>query len=199
MNFPTRFIFSCLVFCLSIHTVYADVYVDEQSAESGEIRLSNVPVEESYKVLITEPEKVQQPVQAASAKPAKPLPYDDLVTKAALATQLAPALIHAVIAVESQHNAMAVSARGAIGLMQLMPGTARDFQVNNPYNPRQNILGGARYLKSLLQLFEGDISLALAAYNAGPEKVKRYGMRIPPFAETQAYVTRVLSQYQTTY
>lgn len=108
---------------------------------------------------------------------------------AAKATGLSPAILKAVAQVESDFNPDAVSPVGAIGVMQLMPGTARELGVN-PYNPTANILGGAKYLSQLLDQFHHHLALALAAYNAGPGAVERYG-GIPPYAETQAYVKRV--------
>lgn len=102
-------------------------------------------------------------------------------------------LLRAVIAVESGFNPRAVSPRGAQGLMQLMPATARQLGVADPFDPTQNILGGARYLRQLLDTYDGDVSLVLAAYNAGEGAVARHGRRIPPYAETRAYVPRVLA------
>lgn len=103
-------------------------------------------------------------------------------------------LVHAVIHVESRGNPYAVSPKGAAGLMQLMPGTARDLRVQNVFDPAENIGGGTQYLSKLLKLFNGDYSLALAGYNAGPETVKQYG-GIPPFRETQSYVRLVLNKW----
>lgn len=124
------------------------------------------------------------------------LPFHDVISNAALATQLDPALLHAVIKVESGYQPLAVSLRGATGLMQLMPATARQLGVSNVDDPEQNVMAGARYLSQLQREFNGDIRLALAAYNAGPATVKRHGNVIPPFAETQAYVSKVLQAYR---
>ena len=123
-------------------------------------------------------------------------PYAELVSAAATANQLPAALLHAVIQAESSYNADATSAKGAGGLMQLMPDTARELGVTDVYDPKANIQGGARYLKRLLTLFDNDISLAVAAYNAGPQAVLSRGGVIPPFAETQRYVPSVLRQYR---
>lgn len=130
------------------------------------------------------------------AASARPLPFHDVVAYAAKAHQLAPALLHAVIKIESGYQPRATSPRGATGLMQLMPATARQLGVSNAYDPTQNIMAGARYLSQLQREFNGDLSLVLAAYNAGPGAVKRHGNVIPPFPETQAYVPKVLQAYQ---
>lgn len=119
---------------------------------------------------------------------------ESVAREAALPAQL----LHAVIAVESAFDVRAVSPKGAQGLMQLMPATARRFGVADPFDARQNIAGGAAYLKWLLQRFDGDLALALAAYNAGEDAVIRAGFRVPPFAETRAYVPRVLAQLRRT-
>ena len=105
-------------------------------------------------------------------------------------------LLHAVITVESAYNEDAISHAGAQGLMQLMPATAKRFGVQDPFNPQQNINGGSRYLSYLITLFEGNYHLALAAYNAGENAVKRYGNRIPPYKETQNYVRKVMKYYR---
>ena len=121
--------------------------------------------------------------------------YDPIIELAAAASAVESNLLRAVIVVESGFNSHALSPRGAIGLMQLMPATASRFGVSDPYDPRENVHAGARYLKFLINRFGQDIRLALAAYNAGEEAVERNGGRIPPFSETQAYVPRVLKIY----
>ncbi|ALC16564.1 lytic transglycosylase [Desulfuromonas soudanensis] len=114
----------------------------------------------------------------------------EMVRRYATLFDLEEALIKAVIKVESDYNPVAVSSRGALGFMQLMPTTAREMDVKNPMNPAENIYGGSRYLRLMLNQFNGNLDLALAAYNAGPGAVRRHG-GIPPYAETRNYVDRV--------
>ncbi len=117
------------------------------------------------------------------------------INRIAAQHRLEPALMHAVISAESAYNPWAVSPKGAMGMMQLMPGTADRFGVGNPYDPVANMQGGARYLRWLLDQFN-DTRLAVAAYNAGEGAVQRYGNQIPPYRETQNYVVKVLGYYQ---
>lgn len=116
-----------------------------------------------------------------------------LITEAAARHGLSPVLVASVVAVESNFNPRAVSAKGALGLMQLMPETASRFAVRDAFDPAENVDAGVRYLKELLQRFGNDLRLALAAYNAGPERVALYG-GIPPYPETRAYVQKVITQ-----
>tara|TARA_B110000116_G_C16702124_1_gene520337 strand:- start:147 stop:746 length:600 start_codon:yes stop_codon:yes gene_type:complete len=120
--------------------------------------------------------------------------YSVYVDAAATRYNVDKPLVHAIIHAESYYNPVAVSSAGAVGLMQLMPATAKRFGVNDRQNPEQNINGGVRYFSELMALFKGDLSLSLAAYNAGENAVKRYG-RIPPYPETQNYVRKVLKLY----
>ncbi|MCG7927847.1 MAG: lytic transglycosylase domain-containing protein, partial [Candidatus Thiodiazotropha taylori] len=120
-------------------------------------------------------------------------PYIDDIAKQ---LHLHPGLLHAIVRVESAYDPRAVSHKGAQGLMQLMPATAKRYGVENSYDPRQNLRGGATYLKDLLRMFEYDIKLALAAYNAGENAVIKYGKQIPPYPETQKYVKKVLNEFE---
>jgi soluble lytic murein transglycosylase-like protein len=135
---------------------------------------------------------------AADQRGPRPIPppeIEQLVDRNAATWQVDPALIKAVIANESGFDANATSRAGAMGLMQLMPETAAELGVADAYDPVQNVAGGTRYLKALLQRFNGDLHLAIAAYNAGPQAVEKYG-GIPPYAETQNYVAAVLDSYE---
>ena len=125
-------------------------------------------------------------------------PFDAHIAKYAQEHSVDPDLVRAVIAAESDFNPSAVSNRGAIGLMQLIPATAKRFGVANAFRPEQNIEGGVKYLRFLLDTFQNDLKLVLAAYNAGENVVRRYG-GIPPYAETQNYVRRITGRYGETY
>jgi soluble lytic murein transglycosylase-like protein len=130
------------------------------------------------------------------AAPPAGLHIDAAIRNASRKFNVDEALIRAVIYVESRGNPQAVSPKGATGLMQLMPGTARRFGVTDSRDPSQNIHGGTNYLRVLLDLFNGDLKLTLAAYNAGEGAVMKYKNRIPPYAETQEYVQLVLGRYR---
>jgi soluble lytic murein transglycosylase-like protein len=120
--------------------------------------------------------------------------YDDLIVKHAESQGLRPDLVRAVVQVESGFNPGAISPKGALGLMQLMPGTARQLGVKAVFDPEENIRGGTTYLRQLIERFDGSEELALAAYNAGPQAVDRYGNKVPPYRETRDYVRKVRTQ-----
>ena len=184
---------------ISSANVNADVYVDLSQAD--EISISNNTSEQNYTFKIEEPALTNTPANIAAKNRSgsvgnKNLPFNNEVSIAANETEIEPALIHAVITVESKHNPHAQSKKGAYGLMQLMPETSRRFNVLDKNNPKQNILAGAKYLRELLKLFNGDLKLSLAAYNAGPAAVQRFGGKIPPYRETVDYVPKVLKYYK---
>lgn len=185
-----------LVLSLMVFPAYAQQAAGFYTSVSatGTTILTNVRSGPGFSpVKLAEPTPVTRP--SGSSQP-QPQAYTALVSEAANLHDVPEALLHAVIQVESGYNALALSPRGAVGLMQLMPATAVEMGVADIWDPASNISGGARYLKSLMTLFEGDIELALAAYNAGPGAVQQHGRTVPPFAETQKYVPRVLRHYQ---
>lgn len=174
----------------------ADVYSFTDA--NGIEHFSNVPADSRYRLLIAAP--VNEPA-GAPKEPivnwlARSAQYDGVISGAAKAATIQPALVRAVIVVESGFNPRAVSKKGAIGLMQLAPATARRYGVKNIYDPGENVRAGARYLSDLLTRYGSNLELALAAYNAGEDAVERYGRHVPPFRETLAYVPSVMKVYQ---
>jgi len=162
--------------------------------ESAETRKPRAPEDKS----VREPAKIQVPATlAAHHISSGNSVIDALVQEAAARNGLDPCLIISVMRAESSFNRMAVSPKGASGLMQLMPETAVRFGVKNIFDPRENIIAGATYLRWLLERFGGDVRLALAGYNAGEGAVEMYGNRIPPFLETQNYVRTIYTKYST--
>jgi hypothetical protein len=131
----------------------------------------------------------------SASRSAKKSQFNELITQAALRHQVDEKLVHAVIQTESAYNANAISSAGAVGLMQLMPGTARQYGVTDRNDPGQNIDGGTKYLRYLLDLFNSNMDLAVAAYNAGENAVMKHNNSIPPYPETRNYVRQVLSLY----
>jgi soluble lytic murein transglycosylase-like protein len=121
--------------------------------------------------------------------------FDEYIDEAAIRYKMPPALVRAVMHAESAFNPNAISVVGASGLMQLMPATAREMYVKDIFDPKDNIEGGVRYLRVLANEFDGDMVKMVAAYNAGPEAVKKYNGQVPPYAETQAYVRKVIALY----
>lgn len=192
---------------LVVAPAQADVYISK--SPNGGFIISNVkrPGRDVQRVF-HEPVYAGQGIQAPIANDvaaadrsdeksmtASQRPYAQEVSQAAASNDLPEALLHAVIRMESGYNPSAVSVKGAAGLMQLMPDTAREMGVTNVWDPGSNIQGGAKYLKQLMVMFGNDVSLAVAAYNAGPAAVSKRGNVIPPFAETQRYVPSVLRDY----
>ncbi len=180
-----------------IQSAYADIYkfVDAE----GTIHFTDAPTDRRFKIFMRDIKRDRR-LRTTFKVPGyatDPQQYEPIINSLSSKYGVEKSLVKAVILAESGYNPNAVSPKGATGLMQLMPETAKDLNVNNSLDPRENIRGGIRYLRFLLDTFKGDVSLALAAYNAGLAKVSKYG-GIPPYAETQNYVSRVLS-YQKTY
>ena len=169
--------------------------------ENGITHFSNMPhLDRRYKLVYRIPASGQFRPNAWSASAPSAVDISRLVPiidNAARAYGLDPKLVHAVIRAESGYNANAVSTKGAIGLMQLIPATAQRYGVQDSYDPGQNIQGGTRYLRDLLKMFNGNLELAIAGYNAGENAVIRAGNRVPPYPETMAYVPKVLSFYRS--
>jgi soluble lytic murein transglycosylase-like protein len=191
-----------LWFLFQSSAVQADIFRFED--DQGVVHFTNVPTETKYHLYLREYQKANPSSPALKSQKKPPLLTRNLSAEAPVienhiveASQfygLDPKLVQAVIQVESNFDPTATSPKGAQGLMQLMPQTARDMQVADPFQPRENIIGGTRYLKYLLDIFNNDLTLALAAYNAGPEKVNLY-RGIPPYNETKNYVQKVIQTY----
>ncbi len=180
----------------------AEIY--QYTDENGVVHFSNVGVgnAKKYKRIKSEPKRVQY------TEPAPPVPsqtsqitsrnmpsaYLDIIGAACDRHGVDPALVHAIVKVESDFNPYALSRKGAMGLMQLMPQTAVEMNVRNTFSPDENVDGGVKYLRYLLDRYEGNVSLALAAYNSGETNVKRWGT-VPPIRETQNYVKRIMDIY----
>jgi len=177
-------IFIALIFTNANADIYK--YIDE----NGTIHFTNAPTGNNYKKVISE-DKTQPNFKDQSVRT---IDYQQVIEAKSKEYNMKTSLIKAVIRTESDWDAVAVSKKGAMGLMQLMPATARDMDVKNLFDPEENIEGGIKYLRYLLNKFNGDLSLALAAYNAGPKTVERF-RGIPPIPETQRYVKRILSIY----
>lgn len=179
-------LFALLMFCSvmgSFHPVLADIY--RYQDENGVWHYTNIKNDARYRLYIKSPE------ERAAEYIEK---YGTIIEEASSMFSVEPSLIKAVIKAESGFNHKAVSHKGAQGLMQLMPGTADLMRVNNPFDPTENIFGGTRYLRDLLERFGNDMELAVAAYNAGPEAVVSHN-GIPPYQETRTFVQRVIRYY----
>ena len=200
MSAYLRSVLACCCLCICLVCQAGDG-IFGFAAEDGTVYLSNVPDNDRYQMLIP-PADVDGPGHAAGSTRRTKIgaverdQYKALIDQTAATFGLEPALLHAVISVESGYNPAAVSKRGATGLMQIMPETAKRYGVSNLLDPAQNIEAGARYLTDLMRLFNNDMDLALAAYNAGENAVIRSGNRIPPYAETVAYVPKVVGFYK---
>jgi len=182
---------SLLVLLMSISTVHADLFkkVDKQ----GRVYFTDSPEGSGYRLIMRTPKKGSIAYKKFLENRRQLSP---LIRRQASQLKVDPALVLAVIHAESFYDKNAVSRAGAVGLMQLMPKTAERFGVSNRNDALQNIRGGVLYLRHLLKLFDYDIRLVLAAYNAGESAVAKYGNQIPPYPETQQYVKKVVTYYQ---
>jgi soluble lytic murein transglycosylase len=163
----------------------ADIYMYIDS--KGVLHFSNVPTSSQYRLYIKE-----RPGRTIEG--GHPGSYDKIIREASQAHGISEPLLKAIIKAESNFNPRAVSKRGAKGLMQIMPKNFRALNIHNPFNPRENIMGGAKYFKTLHTRYNGKLPLVLAAYNAGPNMVDKY-KKIPPFPETRNYVEKVMKYY----
>lgn len=176
-------------------TSSADIYRYED--EEGIVHFTDAPTDRRFKVFMRDLKKDRElRTKLKYARSVNPAEYEQLIRDCANKYGVSPSLVKAVIHAESGYNPNAVSSKGASGLMQLMPATAKSLKVADRFNPKDNVEGGVKYLRFLLDTFRGDVSLALAAYNAGLSNVAKYG-GIPPFNETRTYVNRVLSYMQS--
>ncbi|RNC69582.1 MAG: DUF4124 domain-containing protein [Desulfuromonadales bacterium] len=199
-----------LVVCLAVVMVFlvgdgiapamADIYRYED--DEGVVHFTDAPTDTRFKVFmrdIRKDRKLRTTFRLGNSV-RDPAEFEPIIDQCALEFGVDKSLVKAVIHAESGYNPNAVSRKGASGLMQLMPQTARDLKVANSFDPRDNIRGGVRYLRFLLDTFKGDVTLALAAYNAGLTRVAQHG-GVPPYQETRTYIDRVLSykkSYQAT-
>lgn len=179
---------SALLVVTSPVPLYADIYVHMDS--EGVLHFTNAPTSSNYKVFIRE----KPPPPSDSDVTDGFNRYDDLITEASKSHGISFSLLKALIKIESDFNPRAISSAGAIGLMQIMPENIKALNIKDPFDPWENIMGGTRYLKQLIRRFNGELPMALAAYNAGPNMVDRY-KQIPPFKETENYVKKVMEYY----
>lgn len=184
------------VFLIAHAPVQADIYkyVDKH----GRVILTDKPKHDNYKLLVKtwkgwEEKKSNIDYDKFKANKKK---YASTIKYYAGRYRLPTSLLNAVITAESAYDPNAISRAGAVGLMQLMPETARRYGVRNRRNPSDNVNGGTRYLRDLLKMFNNNVTLALAAYNAGEGTVKKYGNKIPPYQETRNYVKKVIAYYK---
>jgi len=191
--FKGRKSYICILSLIAVSTSsWADVY--KYTAPDGKVYYTDQPEHKKYKLIIrSKPKGYQASFKHLKMNKKK---YTPLIEEAATKHGIDPKLVHAVIYAESAYNATATSSAGAVGLMQLMPATAQQYGALNRKDPKQNIFAGTRYLKYLLGLFKNDVSLSIAAYNAGENAVKKYDNQVPPYPETQKYVKEVLRLYQ---
>jgi soluble lytic murein transglycosylase-like protein len=194
-KFESLIIAFFFVFLFVGSPVYADIYM--YIDKDGVMHYTNVPVESegaSVKFLLYQKEVIREKKQFDIFDNNDFTSIDSYIFEAAHYYDVSFPLIKAIIKVESDFNTMAISKKGAMGLMQIMPFNFKDLSIRDPFDPWENIMGGVSYFKNMLTKFNGDLSLSLAAYNAGPNAVDKYGS-IPPYPETINYVEKVLKYY----
>jgi soluble lytic murein transglycosylase-like protein len=180
---------------LGLVPLSADAQVFMYEDANGRLHFSDTPRHEGYRTLVPSASKSVRPVSTRSRRPRGPVAtraWDGVIARAGRQFGVKPGLVKAIVHTESLFDLYAVSHKGAQGLMQLMPRTARSLGVTDPFDPWQNIEGGTKYIGYLMRRFDGNVELALAAYNAGETVVRRYE-GIPPYRETQRYVKRVMT------
>jgi soluble lytic murein transglycosylase-like protein len=185
------FIRSLLTVALVALAIPAQAQIYSWRDDSGMLVLSNKPREGAAPVASYAVPKTEAVRTTRYAAPDRGRLYDEVIVEHSRMHNIRPDLVRAVVQVESAFNPYAVSPKGAQGLMQLMPATQRTLGVVNPFNPLENIRAGVRYLRQLLDRYNNDEALALAAYNAGPMAVAKYGEKVPPYQETRNYVFKV--------
>ncbi len=202
---PLSATFAVLALCAQAAPAFADIFTYRD--EKGVVHFTNIPEKDNRRWKLVRKEEPRRSDGAPIVgmprsgtvympSPADIARYSAIIDNAARAHGVDAALVHAVITAESGYNPKALSKAGAQGLMQLMPDTARRYGVANPWDPVDNIWGGVRYLKDLLAMFQGNVELAVAGYNAGENAVVRYGNKIPPYAETVHYVPKVIGLFR---
>ncbi len=189
-NYPWRWIgvagLILAVLAAAVPTARADIYMYRDA--NGVMHFTNTPVSSKYRIYVRSRQARLRPSPGGRN-------YDRIIQDASQRYGVDFSLLKAIIRAESSFNPAAVSRKGARGLMQIMPENFNALEIRDPFDPRQNIMGGARYFRTLLDRYQGKVALTLAAYNAGPTAVDRY-QRIPPYVETQDYVEKVLRYYR---
>ncbi len=182
---PAAFFVAVTLFVIPLAQADIYVYLDSE----GVLHFTNTPTSSNYRVYMSESLTHTNKVSANVGN------FDDVISEAGKRYGVSKSLLKALIHVESFFDPLAVSKKGAMGLMQIMPQNLQSLNIIDPFDPWENIMGGTRYLKEMLQRFSGDLTLALAAYNAGPTAVEKY-RAVPPYPETRAYVKKVIEFFR---
>ncbi|MFZ0611214.1 MAG: lytic transglycosylase domain-containing protein [Desulfobacterales bacterium] len=188
--FPVLVLLAMVMVIFSSSPLWADIYMYVD--KDGVVHFTNAPTasENDYRVYVKEKTVYSAQVYSSDS-------FEECIRQASVRYNISHPLLKAVIKAESDFNPRARSKKGAMGLMQIMPANIKAMNISNPFDPLENILGGARYLREMLDRFDGHLPLSLAAYNAGPTAVERYNNQVPPYKETEEYVKRVLKFYSS--